>query len=71
MTMISIHAGAPRRRPPSILRTFLRWLAQARERRRSRKEIKELSRFSPQLLRDIGLERYADLRELTIQMLWH
>ena len=53
-----------------MLNAFLRRLVQERERRRARNEIRELCRFSPHLLRDIGLEHYADLREVTIQMPW-
>jgi len=68
--MISINAAAFRMRPPSMLNAFLRRLVQERERRQSRKEIRELSRFSPHLLRDIGLEHYADLREPVINIHW-
>jgi uncharacterized protein YjiS (DUF1127 family) len=59
MTMISIHAGAARRHPSSIARALLDLLAEAAERRRIRKEMKELSKLPRHLLRDMGLEQYA------------
>lgn len=71
MTMISVNAGAHRRKSPSIANALLRWRAQASERWRIRMEMKELSRLSPHLLRDMGLEEYAAPREPTIQMPWH
>jgi uncharacterized protein YjiS (DUF1127 family) len=59
MTMISNHAGAPRRPPSNIARALLDRLAEASKRRRIRREMKELSQLPHHLLRDMGLERYA------------
>ncbi len=71
MTMMSIHDGAPRRQPPGIAKALLRWWAQARERRKIRTEMKELSCLSPRLLPDMGPKQYAAPREPTIPMPWH
>ena len=70
MTMISIHAGAPRRQPPSLSRALLDLLAEAARRRRKRMEMTELSRLPHHLLRDMGLERYAALDVRTISNHW-
>jgi uncharacterized protein YjiS (DUF1127 family) len=59
MTMISIHAGAPRRRSSSIARALRNQMAEAAKRRRIRKEMKELSHLPRHMLRDMGLEQYA------------
>jgi uncharacterized protein YjiS (DUF1127 family) len=67
MTAISVDSGACRRTSPSIVNAILRWSAQASERRRMRKEMRELSVLSSRLPRDVGLEQYAAPRETTIQ----
>ena len=66
MTMISIHAGGPRRQPSSIATLLRNLLAEAARRRRIRKEMKGLSRLPRHLLRDMGLEHYAAPPEPTI-----
>jgi uncharacterized protein YjiS (DUF1127 family) len=71
MTVISVSAGARRRKPPSIVNALLRLSAQAKEQRRIGKEMRELSRLSPHLLRDIGMDQCAAPREPTIQVRWH
>ncbi|WP_430448830.1 hypothetical protein [Rhodophyticola sp.] len=70
MTMISIHAGAPRRPPSSIAKALRDRLAEAAKRQRIRKEMKELSKLPRHLLRDMGLEQYAAPREPTINIHW-
>jgi uncharacterized protein YjiS (DUF1127 family) len=70
MTMISIHAGAPRRQPGSIARALRNHMAEAAKRRRIRKEMKELSRLPRHLLRDMGLEQYASPDVPTISNHW-
>ena len=60
MTMTSIRVGASRRPPSGIAGALLELLASAAERRRIRKELKELSRLPRHLLRDVGLEHYAE-----------
>jgi len=59
MTLISIHAGAPRRHPLNIARALRNRLEDAAKRRRIRRELKELSQLPHHLLRDIGLEQHA------------
>lgn len=59
MTMDSLHAGAVRRRPSGIAGALLGWLAEARERRRVHREMREISRLPYHLLRDLGLEQYS------------
>lgn len=70
MTMISIHAGAPRRHPSSIARALLDRLAHAAKQRRIRQEMKELSKLPRSLLRDMGLEQYARPDVPTISEIW-
>jgi uncharacterized protein YjiS (DUF1127 family) len=70
MTMISIHAGAPRRQPGSIAVALLDRLAEAAKRRRIRKEMKELSLLSHHLLRDMGLDQYAAPNDPAVPHHW-
>lgn len=68
MTMMSSPAGGGARpAPPLFAAAFLRWWAQVRQRRRIRRELKDISRLSRHLLRDIGIEDYADLPEPEIR----
>lgn len=62
-TMSSPVAGGARPAPPRFAAAVLRWRAQMRQRRRLRRELKDVSRLSRHLLRDIGIEDYADLPE--------
>lgn len=70
MTMISIHAGAPRRKTSGFAKALLNLLAEAARRRRIRREMKELSKLSHHLLHDMGLEQCAAAREPTITIHW-
>ncbi len=70
MTVISPHSDRSRRRPQSFTRVILRWIARAQIRRRERRELDELSRLSPHLLKDMGLERHAKRHDPTLPSRW-
>lgn len=70
MARISTNHGAERRRAPDIARSLRRWIATARERRRIRRDIAELSRLPVHLLRDMGLEHHAAPRDSVLPHRW-
>jgi len=70
MTMISSNAGAGRRRVPRIAVDIRRWVESAGERRRVRREMRELSQLPDHLLRDMGLEQYAAPRDAAVLLIW-
>ncbi|WP_412105156.1 DUF1127 domain-containing protein [Sulfitobacter sp. D35] len=70
MTMISSNAGAGRRRGSRIADDFRRWVESAGERRRIRREMRELSHLPDHLLRDMGLGQYAAPHDNAVPLLW-
>ncbi|MCA8884758.1 MAG: hypothetical protein KDA50_13575 [Rhodobacteraceae bacterium] len=72
MTTMSPPAGGGARPAASHLAAaFLRWRARARDRRRIRRAREDLAGLSRHLLRDIGLEDYADPLEPEIRAQRH
>ena len=70
MTMISLNAGAGRRRISRIADDVRRWVESAGKRRRIRREMRELSRLPDHLLRDMGLEHHAAPRDAAVPLFW-
>lgn len=70
MTMISSNAGAGRRQVSRLADDFRLWAESAGERRRIRREMRELSQLPDHLLRDMGLEQYAAPRDAEVQLFW-
>lgn len=70
MTMISSDIGAPHRHYPGIARGVRRRIARARQEHRERRMMAELSQLPAHVLKDIGLEDYAQPREPTDPRAW-
>ncbi len=66
MTTTFSNVGAGRRRISRFAHGLRKWLEDADEKRRIRREMEELSRLPEHLLRDMGLERYAVPRDPAI-----
>ncbi len=61
MTTHALNAGGVRRHASSLVREIGRWMTDAASKRRVRREMAGLPRLPTHLLRDMGLERYAEL----------
>jgi uncharacterized protein YjiS (DUF1127 family) len=70
MTMISPFVDGSRRTVSRRVKSLRQWITEALEERRIRRNFGDLSRLSDHLLRDLGLERYAQLRDPAIPHQW-
>lgn len=67
MTATLTNVGAGRRWLSRAAEDMSRWLANAKERQRVRREMAALSHLPRHLLRNMGLEEYAAVPDATIR----
>ncbi|MEP3046368.1 MAG: hypothetical protein ABJO09_09550 [Hyphomicrobiales bacterium] len=70
MTMILPFVVGSHRTVSSLVKSLRQRIREALEKRRIRRNFGDLSQLSDHLLRDLGLEQYAQLRDPEFSHLW-